>query len=260
MLLTAEKLVADVGDIYSLGYDDLIGLEGFADLSVRNLLEAVQASKQRPIARLLVALLVRPFPERMGRVAVGEGRPEDVGAPLPLGEAVGARVHHHQRRLLGDHVRPERIRHRRGDDAAQQVDLVVLHQLPRLGQAFVGLGAGLGLEDQLDGAAPGLVADLAPVEQEPVAQIDAELSQRPLIGIDEADLDRAGRLSRGRRSRRQPARGHQHHERGQHAEGDAPHRQHRHDRPPAAAFDRPHRKGSRRPPRAALTVGPPWIA
>jgi len=59
MLLTAEKLVADVGDIYSLGYDDLIGLEGFADLSVRNLLEAVQASKQRPLARLLVALGIR---------------------------------------------------------------------------------------------------------------------------------------------------------------------------------------------------------
>ena len=39
---------------------------------------------------LPIALLVGPFPERMRRVAVGERRPEDVGTPLPLGEAVGA--------------------------------------------------------------------------------------------------------------------------------------------------------------------------
>ncbi|MBV8560774.1 MAG: NAD-dependent DNA ligase LigA, partial [Acidimicrobiia bacterium] len=31
MLLTAKGLVADVGDVYSLRYDDLIALEGFAD-------------------------------------------------------------------------------------------------------------------------------------------------------------------------------------------------------------------------------------
>src|SRR5207244_8153547 len=46
-LLTAKGLVADVADIYSLTYDDLIGLEGFADLSVRNLLAASEQWKQR---------------------------------------------------------------------------------------------------------------------------------------------------------------------------------------------------------------------
>src|SRR4029077_3767866 len=56
MLLTATGLAADVGDIYSLTYDDLMGLEGFADISVRNLLAAIDASKQRPLANLLVGL------------------------------------------------------------------------------------------------------------------------------------------------------------------------------------------------------------
>jgi DNA ligase (NAD+) len=59
MLLASKGLVADVGDIYSLTYDDLIGLEGFADLSVRNLLSAIEQSKSRPLTNLLVGLGVR---------------------------------------------------------------------------------------------------------------------------------------------------------------------------------------------------------
>jgi DNA ligase (NAD+) len=48
-----------VGDIYSLVYDDLIGLEGFADISVRNLLAAIEGSKERPLPNLLVGLGIR---------------------------------------------------------------------------------------------------------------------------------------------------------------------------------------------------------
>jgi len=59
MLLTTNGLVADVGDIYSLGYADVIALEGFADISVRNLLDAIERSKQRPLANLLVGLGIR---------------------------------------------------------------------------------------------------------------------------------------------------------------------------------------------------------
>ena len=49
-------LLRDAGDIYSLTYDHLIGLEGFADLSVRNLLTAIERSKGRPLANLLFGL------------------------------------------------------------------------------------------------------------------------------------------------------------------------------------------------------------
>ncbi|TMK88466.1 MAG: NAD-dependent DNA ligase LigA, partial [Actinobacteria bacterium] len=58
-LLTEKGLVSDVGDIYSLTYEDLIALEGFADVSVGNLLAAIEASKQRPLANVLVGLGIR---------------------------------------------------------------------------------------------------------------------------------------------------------------------------------------------------------
>jgi DNA ligase (NAD+) len=58
--LTEEAgLLHDAGDIYSLTYDALIDLDGYADLSVRNLLDAIEASKSRPLANLLIALGIR---------------------------------------------------------------------------------------------------------------------------------------------------------------------------------------------------------
>ena len=51
-------LLEDAGDVYSLTYDQLIGLEGFADLSVRNLLTAIERSKERPLASLLFGLQI----------------------------------------------------------------------------------------------------------------------------------------------------------------------------------------------------------
>ncbi|HEX6596570.1 MAG TPA: NAD-dependent DNA ligase LigA, partial [Acidimicrobiales bacterium] len=51
-------LLRDAGDVYSLTYDRLIGLEGFADLSVRNLLTAIERSKDRPLPNLLFALQI----------------------------------------------------------------------------------------------------------------------------------------------------------------------------------------------------------
>jgi DNA ligase (NAD+) len=59
LTLTGRGLVGDVGDLYALTHDDLIGLEGFADLSVRNLLDAIERSKSRPLPNLLVGLNIR---------------------------------------------------------------------------------------------------------------------------------------------------------------------------------------------------------
>jgi DNA ligase (NAD+) len=57
--LTAAGLLSDPGDIYLLTYEQLMGLEGFADLSARNLLDAIAASKTRPLPNLLVGLSIR---------------------------------------------------------------------------------------------------------------------------------------------------------------------------------------------------------
>ena len=52
-------LVVDVADIYSLTRETIVGLERFADKSADNLIDAIEASKSRPLAKLLVALGIR---------------------------------------------------------------------------------------------------------------------------------------------------------------------------------------------------------
>jgi DNA ligase (NAD+) len=51
-----EGLIADVADIYELREEQLEGLEGFGEISARNLLAAIDASRSRPFKRVLYAL------------------------------------------------------------------------------------------------------------------------------------------------------------------------------------------------------------
>lgn len=55
-LLLDRGLVADLADIYHLTRDDLLTLEGFAERKADNLLAGIEASKARPLERLLVGL------------------------------------------------------------------------------------------------------------------------------------------------------------------------------------------------------------
>ena len=50
---------ADVADVYRLDWDRLRELDGFGDTSIANLQAAIEASKQRPLANLLVGLNIR---------------------------------------------------------------------------------------------------------------------------------------------------------------------------------------------------------
>jgi DNA ligase (NAD+) len=54
--LSDAQLVADAADIYSLTREQLLSLEGFADISATNLLAAIAGSKDAPLQRLLVGL------------------------------------------------------------------------------------------------------------------------------------------------------------------------------------------------------------
>jgi DNA ligase (NAD+) len=51
-----EGLIEDVADIYELDEERLVGLEGFGEVSARNLLAAIDASRARPFKRVLYAL------------------------------------------------------------------------------------------------------------------------------------------------------------------------------------------------------------
>jgi len=57
--LAEEGLIKDIADIYFLTRDQLLGLEGFADKKVDNLLEAIEAGKQQPFERVLIGLGIR---------------------------------------------------------------------------------------------------------------------------------------------------------------------------------------------------------
>ncbi|MEY3805314.1 MAG: NAD-dependent ligase LigA, partial [Actinomycetota bacterium] len=57
--LSDAGLVEDVGDLYSVTVEQLLTLEGFAQLSAQNLVDAIAASKSRPLPKLLTALGIK---------------------------------------------------------------------------------------------------------------------------------------------------------------------------------------------------------
>ena len=66
-LLQERGLVRTAADFYRLTEEQLLELEGFGELSARNLLAAIEASKQRPFARVLFALGIEEVGEVTGR-------------------------------------------------------------------------------------------------------------------------------------------------------------------------------------------------
>lgn len=52
-------LVKDVADLYRLKREDLLVLEGYKDKKADNLIDAIQASKKQPLARLIIGLGIR---------------------------------------------------------------------------------------------------------------------------------------------------------------------------------------------------------
>ncbi len=55
-LLVDRGLVRNPADLYYLEPDDLLALEGFAEKSTENLLAAIEATKERPLAQVIAAL------------------------------------------------------------------------------------------------------------------------------------------------------------------------------------------------------------
>jgi DNA ligase (NAD+) len=60
--------VHDVSDIYTLTVEQLVSLERFAEKSAAQLVEAIAASKQQPLSRLLFALGIRHVGQTAGEV------------------------------------------------------------------------------------------------------------------------------------------------------------------------------------------------
>jgi DNA ligase (NAD+) len=76
--LVTSGLVKTVADLYRLKKDQLIGLERMGELSAQNLLDAIEASKSRGLARLLAGLSIYGVGEGMAPLLVQEFPSMDV--------------------------------------------------------------------------------------------------------------------------------------------------------------------------------------
>lgn len=82
--LVDEKLIGSPADLYKLEYDDIIALEGFAEISSKKLLKAIDDSKQPTLARFIYALGIPDVGEETAKVlARSLGSLEKVKVALP---------------------------------------------------------------------------------------------------------------------------------------------------------------------------------
>lgn len=66
--LVDEKLIGSPADLYKLTYEQIIDLEGFADISSKKLLKAIDDSKQPTLARFIYALGIPDVGEETAKV------------------------------------------------------------------------------------------------------------------------------------------------------------------------------------------------
>jgi len=100
--LVQQKLLADVGDIYSLKAPALLDLERMGEKSVANLLEAIEQSKSRPLWRLLFGLGILHVGVSASRAladhfpnldAIRKSSVEELQQIPDVGEVVGQSIH-----------------------------------------------------------------------------------------------------------------------------------------------------------------------
>jgi DNA ligase (NAD+) len=102
-LLQQRGLVKTAADFYRLREhrEQLLELEGFGELSVGNLLDAIDASKQRPFARVLFALGIEEVGEVTGRnlamrfrniVALMDASEEEISETPGIGEKMASSI------------------------------------------------------------------------------------------------------------------------------------------------------------------------
>jgi len=70
--LVDRGMVKDVSDLYRLSKEDLVGLERMADKSAQNILDAIEGSKKKPLAKFIYALGIRHVGEHLSEVLAKE--------------------------------------------------------------------------------------------------------------------------------------------------------------------------------------------
>jgi DNA ligase (NAD+) len=70
--LVDRGMVKDASDLYRLSKGDLAGLERMADKSAQNILDAIEGSKRKPLAKFIYALGIRHVGEHLSEVLANE--------------------------------------------------------------------------------------------------------------------------------------------------------------------------------------------
>jgi DNA ligase (NAD+) len=101
MRLLEKGLIEDPADIYALDADKLSQIPGFKDKSITNLLDQVDASKDRPVWRLLVGLNIRHVGTHVAQVlagafgsldAIAAATEDEIDAVAEIGPEIAATV------------------------------------------------------------------------------------------------------------------------------------------------------------------------
>ena len=115
-LLQERGLVKTAADFYRLREEQLVQLEGFGELSARNLVAAIDRSRERPFARVLFALGIEEVGEVTGRnlaqafrdiEALLAASPEQIAQTPGVGEKMARSIraqldHESMRELIAD--------------------------------------------------------------------------------------------------------------------------------------------------------------
>jgi len=99
--LIQEGLVREEADFFTLAPDDLLGLEGFAEVSSKKLVDEIQAHRRVPLARFINALGIRHVGEETARDLAAhfgsfhdlrKASKEDLDAVEGIGDVVAASI------------------------------------------------------------------------------------------------------------------------------------------------------------------------
>jgi DNA ligase (NAD+) len=100
-LLQERGLVRTAADFYELSVEQLVELEGFGEISARNLVAAIESSKERPFARVLFGLGIEEVGEVTGRNLAQRFReidallaasPEEIAETQGVGEKMASSI------------------------------------------------------------------------------------------------------------------------------------------------------------------------
>jgi DNA ligase (NAD+) len=101
-LFTELGLLNDIGDLYTIDYDRILELDGFGQTSVDNLRAAIDTSRDRPLANLLVGLNIRHVGPTVARLlattfghldAIEAASVDEMAAVEGIGPTIAQSVH-----------------------------------------------------------------------------------------------------------------------------------------------------------------------